>query len=205
MSLRTDNNMTNTGIIVLAAGNASRFGTAKQLLPFGRKTLLQHVIDEASAAGASPIVLVTGAYAEAISADLKITGIDVVFNKNWAEGQASGIVAGVHHMMTVHPEVQNIILAVCDQPFVSADLFLQLIKKQQESGKNMVASAYAGTVGTPVLFSRKYFDALLTLQGDKGAKKLLLAHPEHLVTVDFPKGQLDIDTREDYEGFLKQI
>lgn len=197
--------MTNTGIIVLAAGSASRFGTAKQLLPFGGKTLLKHVVDEAAATGAAHMVVVTGAYADAIAANLKNTGTDIVFNKNWAEGQASGIVAGVRYMMTEHQEVQNIILAVCDQPFVSANLFSQLVEKQKESGKNMVASTYAGTVGTPVLFTQKYFDALLTLQGDKGAKKLLVANPEDLATVDFPNGHMDIDTREDYEGLLNRL
>lgn len=197
--------MDDTCIIILAAGNASRFGTAKQLLPFGEKTLLRHVVDEAVQTGAGRVVVVTGAHAEAVKASLENARIEIVFNKHWSEGQASGIVAGVGHLMTTLPGVQNFLLAVCDQPFVTASLFIQLLEKQKETGKNIVASTYAGTAGTPVLFTRKYVDDLLGLQGDKGAKKIVSAHPDDLATVDFPKGYLDIDTREDYEGFLKQI
>jgi molybdenum cofactor cytidylyltransferase len=196
--------MADTGIVILAAGSASRFGTAKQLLQFKGKTLLRHVIDEAAAAGLEPIVVVTGAYAEEVSAAVQNTGVDLVFNEKWAEGQASGLVAGVRHMLSAHPDVRNIIFAVCDQPFVSAALFSQLREKQNDSGKPIVASAYAGTVGTPVLFSRIHVDALLGLQGDKGAKKILLEHPGDVATVDFPMGHMDIDTREDYAFLLKQ-
>ncbi len=63
--------MNNTGIIILAAGNSSRFGSAKQLLHFNNKTLLQHVIDEAIESGAEPIIVVTGANADEISKDIK--------------------------------------------------------------------------------------------------------------------------------------
>ena len=63
--------MNNTGIIILAAGSASRFGSAKQLLHFNNKTLLQHVIDEAVGSGVEPIVVITGANAGEIAKNIK--------------------------------------------------------------------------------------------------------------------------------------
>ena len=87
--------MNNTAIVILAAGNSSRFGSAKQLLHFNNKTLLQHVIDEAIDAGAEPIVVVTGANADEVSKEIKSNKVEIVFNKDWKEGMASGIVAGV--------------------------------------------------------------------------------------------------------------
>ena len=80
--------------------------------------------------------------------------------------------------------------------------FQQLYQKQNESAKDIVACAYADTIGTPALFTQKYFDVLMKLEGDEGAKKLMKTYSEDVATVDFPKGYIDIDTKEDYENLL---
>lgn len=192
--------MNKTGIIILAAGSSSRFGSAKQLLHFNNKTLLQHVIDEAIDAGAAPIVVVTGSNTEEVSKGIKQA--QLVLNENWKEGMASSIVVGVKKIITLNNDIENIIIAVCDQPFVSADLFRQLYQTKTKSVKHNVASAYANTIGTPALFTQKYFDALMSLTGDEGAKKILKANTDDIATIDFPQGNIDIDTKEDYQQLL---
>jgi len=196
--------MNNTGIIILAAGSSSRFGNTKQLLHFKGKTLLKHTIEEAAEAGAQPVVVVTGANADEISREIKNEKVEIVFNKNWEQGMASGIVIGLKKAITSNKELESVIITVCDQPFVSSSLFQQLFQKQNESVKHIVASAYADTIGTPALFTIKYFDALMGLTGDQGAKGLLKKYSEDLATVDFPEGYFDIDTQEDYENLLKR-
>ncbi len=195
--------MNNTGIVILAAGRASRFGDIKQLLPFNGKTLLQHVIEAAATAGAAPIMVVTGANAKEVAASIDHHPVDLVFNAQWQQGKGSGIVAGVQQMMTSNKDVQQIIIAVCDQPFVTTSLFARLVQTQQDSGKPIVASAYADTLGTPVLFARKYFDRLLGLKNEEGAKELLMTYNEDVASVAFPQGHIDIDTKDDYEQLLK--
>lgn len=195
--------MNNTGVIILAAGSSSRFGNTKQLLRFKGKTLLKHTIEEAAQAGAQPIVVVTGANADEISKELKNENVEIVFNKDWELGMASGIVTGLRTAITLDKDVEKVIIAVCDQPFVSSSLFQQLFQEQNKSHKHMVASAYADTVGTPALFTKKYFDELMGLTGDHGAKILFKKYGDDLATVKFPDGNIDIDTREDYENLLK--
>jgi len=194
--------MNNTGVIILAAGNSSRFGSAKQLLHFNGKTLLQHAVDEATEAGAEPVVVVTGANAKEVAGSINIDKVEVVFNEHWEEGMASGIVAGVNAAITYNNNIEKIIIAVCDQPFISSSLFHQLYQTQNEGVQHIVASAYADTIGTPVLFTQKYFDALLSLKGDEGAKKVLLANKDDVATIDFPQGVIDIDTEKDYKDLL---
>jgi molybdenum cofactor cytidylyltransferase len=191
--------MHQTAIIILAAGQSARLGRPKQLLRFRDKTLLQHTIDEAVQAGASPVIVVIGARAEEIAATIDQQAVEIVFNAQWEAGKGTGIAAGVRKIVEDHPEVTQVILSVCDQPFVSAALFQQLGQKQRESGRNIVASAYAGATGTPVLLTRKYFDRLLGLEKDAGAKQIIMACPDDVATVDFPGGEVDIDTVEDYE------
>ena len=196
--------MNNTAIIILAAGSSSRFGSTKQLLHFNKKTLLQHAIDEAIGSGAEPVIVITGANADAIVKDIDKKQVRIVFNKKWKEGMASGIAAGVYAAITYNNNIEKIIITVCDQPFISSSLFKQLYKKFEESVKNIVASAYADTIGTPVLFTQKYFDALLALTGDEGAKKILRSNNDDVATIDFPKGNIDIDTQKDYEDLLDE-
>jgi molybdenum cofactor cytidylyltransferase len=194
--------MNNTAIIILAAGNSSRFGSIKQLLRFNNKTLLQHVIDEASETGAEPIVVVTGANAEEVSKAIKNENVEIVLNENWKQGMASGIVAGLKKAITLNNDIENVIITVCDQPFISSTLFQQLYQTQNGSVKHIVASAYANTIGTPALFTQSYFDALLSLLGEEGAKKILLANKDDVATIDFPQGNIDIDTQDDYKRLL---
>ena len=202
-SVQQYGNMNNTGIIILAAGGSSRFGNIKQLLPFNGKTLLQHVIDEATKAGAQPIVVITGANAPKVSASIAST-VHILVNEKWQEGMASGIVAGVQKIVSLNDSTKQVIVAVCDQPFVTSALFEQLDQMQNKSGKPIVACTYADTIGTPALFTAKYFDQLLNLKGDEGAKKILKSHREDVATVDFPKGEIDIDTQKDYENLLNE-
>ncbi len=194
--------MNNTAIIILAAGNSTRFGSAKQLIHFNNKTLLQHVIDEAIDSGAEPVIVVTGFNAHEISKKIKSNKIEIVFNKNWKEGMASAIVSGLKNAITLNNGIEKIIIAVCDQPFVSATIFQQLYERQEKSVQHIVACSYAETIGTPALFTQKYFDALLSLQGNEGAKKILLANKDDVATIDFPQGNIDIDTQDDYKKLL---
>ena len=202
MSEHQLNEMNNTAIIIVAAGSASRFGSIKQLLHFNNKTLLQHAIDEGIDAGAGSVIVVTGAHADEILKNINHEQVEVVHNENWQQGIASGIVAGVQKAIDLNNNVEKIIIAVCDQPFVSSSLFKQLYQKQEEGVQHIVASAYADTIGTPVLFTQKYFDALLGLKGDEGAKKILKTNIDDVATVDFPQGAIDIDTQKDFDDLL---
>ena len=195
--------MNNTGVIILAAGNSSRFGNTKQLLHFKGKTLLKHTIEEAAKAGAQLIVVVSGANADEISKEITNENVEIVFNKNWEQGMASGIVAGLKTAITLNKDLWKVIIAVCDQPFISSSQFQKLFQEQNRSDKHIVASAYADTIGTPALFTEKYFDALMSLTGDHGAKNLFKKYSDDLATVEFPDGNIDIDTKEDYENLLK--
>jgi molybdenum cofactor cytidylyltransferase len=191
--------MNKTAIIILAAGNSSRLGRPKQLLPYQGKTLLTHITTEAIAASLNPVVVVTGAFHAEVSDSLQGGPIEIVYNQHWEKGMASGIVAGLSKVLSLHPGTEAVIIAVCDQPHISALLLRQLMEKHTGSGKRIVASAYSGIVGAPVLFDHKYFGELSMLSGDAGAKQLLKKYPDDLITVPFPQGDIDIDTEEDFQ------
>ena len=190
--------MNKTGIIILAAGNSSRLGRPKQLLPFRRKTFISHVVEEALAADLRPVVVVTGAHHAEIEASLKSEPVGLVYNPHWKTGMASGIVAGLVKVLDGAPDLQAVVVAVCDQPYISAELFRSLVSAHAGSGKGIVACTYAETLGTPVLFGEPYFTELAALSGDGGAKQILKRFAGDVATVPFPQGEIDIDTEEDF-------
>ena len=190
-------------IIILAAGNSSRLGEAKQLLQYQGRTLIRRMTEAAIEARTSAVIVVTGSNAPLIEEALHALPYHAVYNPNWQSGMASSIVEGLEKLIKLLPDIAGAIFAVSDQPFVNVDLFSALIQTALEKNSGIVASEYDHTFGTPVLFSSKYFPALLTLMGAEGAKKLVKKFADDATSVPFPLGSVDIDTQEDYQKLLR--
>ena len=186
------------GIIVLAAGGSSRLGKPKQLLNYHRQSLVKHVVEEARLVGDSIVLVVTGADSAAVERELDKTGATICRNNDWQTGMSSSIRTGLNQLREMLPEAEGCILTVCDQPFITRAVLENLIRKHGQHNTGIVASEYSNTAGTPALFSSRYFDELLSLQGDEGAKKLFSKHASDVSLVPFEKGEIDIDTEEDY-------
>lgn len=186
-----------TGLIILAAGSSSRLGTPKQNLVFQGTTLLQRTIKTALASDCEHVIVVLGANPEKIEPTIANQPIQIIHNYDWQEGMASSIRIGVTATQQSIPQITSVILMLCDQPFADLSIINQLIKASTQS--DLVASAYNGTMGPPALFGKAHVEELLLLQGNEGAKKLLLKYAADVVTVPFPLGVIDIDTLGDYE------
>lgn len=189
-----------TGIIIMAAGASSRLGRPKQLEIVKGKMLLQHILDEVNKLENVSAVLILGANGETIKNNVDAAGIPYLIHQAWKDGMSSSMKAGLRYLLSNEPNFDQVILLVCDQPFVNADLLTKLIEQKAASEKGIICCAYADTLGVPVLFDQKYFDALLALNSREGAKKLILQNMEDVFTVSFPKGEIDMDTEADLEG-----
>lgn len=190
-------------IIILAAGSSSRLGEPKQLLQYGNVNLIQRAVTEARATDARKVIVVLGSNADEIGKTLSNIEVEIVRNENWTEGIGSSIRAGVGFVES-DTSVDGVILMVCDQPYVSSAFLMELMRHQQTSGKPVVAAQYKNTIGTPVFFHRSFFPQLKSLEGDAGAKKILLDHNDQVFKVKFPLGDIDIDTRHDYEMLVQK-
>lgn len=195
--------ISNIAIVILAAGTSSRLGSPKQLLGYKGKNLLRHAVDTALETECPSVFVVLGAHSELLRKELKDKPVTVLENTNWQEGMSSSIRCGLNYITGTILRPDSIIFMVCDQPYVHSALLLDLMKKKNETGKHIVASSYHAQVGTPALFHRSFFPALMELKGDKGARKLIADHPAQVATVSFPDGAKDIDTKEDYEALNK--
>jgi molybdenum cofactor cytidylyltransferase len=110
----------------------------------------------------------------------------------------------VQKLIAVQPDLDAVVLLICDQPLVDAGVIAGLKAKHAETKKPIVASAYAETLGIAALFARAYFNELFLLNDELGAKQVILNHRADVAEYSFPEGAIDIDTAEDYEKLCRQ-
>lgn len=185
-----------TGIIILAAGESTRLGYPKQIAKYKDKTLLQLAIDAANESKADKRVVVLGANRDEIKKTFPGASIPNIPNPHFENGMSSSIKIGLEYMLKFDKPDQVIIM-LCDQPFVDEKILNKLIAIQKKEGKGIVACEYSKTIGVPILFGNAYFKELMELSGDDGAKGIAMAHEDDLARVSFPKGKVDIDTEEE--------
>ena len=184
--------------IVLAAGASRRLGEPKQLLTLEGETLLARTIRMALTAGANPVYVVIGAHSGQVSKAFENTEGIAVLNHRWMEGIASSIHAGLLAVNEDQPDSPGVLILACDQPRLSVAHLRNLIDAfSEQADPSIAASEYSGALGVPAAFPRRVFPYLFALQGDKGARTLLLRPPCPLIQVAFDGGEIDIDRPED--------
>ncbi|HMJ62342.1 MAG TPA: nucleotidyltransferase family protein, partial [Bryobacteraceae bacterium] len=177
--------------VILAAGAATRMGKLKQLLPYCEKTLIEHAVEQALAAGFDPVIVVVGAEADSVRAALASRPVLLVENSLWQLGMGSSIAAGVGAL----PEAHAVAILLADQPLVEARHLREMQALLDSADAPVVAAQYNGTLGVPALFKRELFEALRSLDPATGARGLLR---ERAAPFPLPEAAMDIDTPEDF-------
>ena len=185
------------GAVILAAGPSSRMGRPKQLLEYGGQTLLKRAALAAHEVGCNPVVVVTGAHAEDLKEELHALNLQEANNPDWESGMGSSIRAGMQTVVKTNDKVTALVLMLCDQPFVTSDVLSGLITAHRETGREIVASSYGGTIGVPALFGKAFFTELGRLESGAGAKQVIQRHLTQVHLVPFPQGEIDLDTPAD--------
>jgi molybdenum cofactor cytidylyltransferase len=187
------------GAIILAAGGSSRMGSPKQLLPYRGRPLILHAVDQALASACEQVFVILGANAEKVGQAFILPSsnrVTLCQNPHWEQGMGTSIHIGVE--ASISAGLDAVVIALGDQPLISALILNALIATQNETGKPLVASRYAGVSGVPALFAKALFPELLQLPPASGCKALIETHSGESAFIDCPEGELDIDTPEDY-------
>ncbi len=215
--------------IVLGAGRSSRFGSPKQLLPFGDTTLLGQSVRNANASNLDRVVAVLGRASEELRESVDFGRAKVVENTSYGTGCASSLLAG----MDAAGECEAIMLLLGDQPGVRTEFIDHAISTWRRERPWAAVTSYVGArkhrvpqregvrastreplhesspdprrakLGHPFVFDWEAFGELRGLHGDKAVWKLIEAYPERVcrieVDAELPP---DVDTPEDYEAAL---
>ena len=182
--------------MVLAAGSASRFGSAKQLACWNDQSLIRRALELANDACDSNTVLVLGAHWQEVLEESRPLNGFVVLNQHYESGMASSIACGVRTLDTVATAV---LILLVDQPLISATHLQTLKEAWQTSPSSIVVSSFAGAAGPPIIIPSTFFADLESLSGDHGARELLSRDDVDVIRVDCPEAAMDVDRPEDLE------
>lgn len=186
------------GVVLLAAGEASRYGAAKQLLVVDGEPMARRMARAALAV--SPwVTVVIGAHGEAVAHALHGLAAETVLHARWPDGMGSSLAFGVRHMRQRCDALDAIVICLADQPAIGATHLRALVAASEAAPASIVASAHGdGVQGAPCLFPARFFDELEALDGPEGARRLLLRHAGEVHGVPMPEARIDIDTPHDY-------
>jgi molybdenum cofactor cytidylyltransferase len=192
--------------IVLAAGRSTRMGGPNKLLAeIGGKPLVRIAVQEALGSPARPVIVVTGHQHERVEAALKGLPVTIVHNPDFADGLSTSLKAGI---AALPPDADGVIVCLGDMPQVDAALIGRLIAAfDPERGALVVVPTIEGKRGNPVVWSRRFFSALATLDGDVGARHLIASYPEAVseVALSDRAALVDVDTPEAFDALKSEM
>jgi molybdenum cofactor cytidylyltransferase len=180
--------------IVLAAGASSRFGSPKQLVRVDGRPLLHAAVSRAAEVAGHAVSVVLGAHAADLAPLLSHSSASIVINRDWSEGMASSIRAGVARLPG---SCDGVMLVLADQAAVTAEDLRRLAITWRRQPDYIVAAQYGATLGAPAIFPSSRFRELTELRGDRGAQVLFKRNPDRVVRVPMESASIDIDTPED--------
>ncbi len=180
--------------VVLAAGSAKRFGATKQLERVGGQPLVRRAVDLAYEMCGDHTVLVVGHDWRAVTAAARDDSGYLVYNERHEDGFGTSISLAVR---CVAHAASAILLLLADQPLITAQHLASLCEAWSGADDEIIATAFAGTKGPPVLFPRATFAELARLEGDQGAQHLLRDGRYRTRTVIFEPAATDVDTKAD--------
>ena len=191
-------------VLLLAAGASIRMGQPKQLLPWGDKTLIEHQVRLLVQTG-NPVFAVLGSNYEMIIPLIEKLKVKIIINNDWESGMGSSVACGVSSLLRDLPYPSGVLITLLDQPLILAEHFRRMISEFIPGNQQIIASAsQSGWIGVPALFDRHYFEDLITLNGDRGARKIIDNNLSKVTTIICEESLEDMDTPESYRKILEK-
>jgi molybdenum cofactor cytidylyltransferase len=188
--------------VVVVLGHMADDIAATIDLPVGARTCLnpRYASGQSTSleAGLDEVVVVLGHMADDIAATIDLpVGARTCLNPRYASGQSTSLEAGLD---AADPSSEAAVVLLGDQPRIGAEIVRAVVARYRESGARVVRAWYGGRPAHPVLFDRSVWDELRAVEGDRGARDLLKAHPDWESRLDAGDAvPSDLDTWEDYE------
>jgi len=190
--------------VVLSAGESSRMGRPKALLPIDSQTFIEKIVGALKQSGIERVVVVLGFHADELRLQVGHLPVEIVVNPDYKQGQLSSLQAAIRHLQTTG-SCDGMLVHLVDHPYIDSKLVRLMIDRFGDSDNMIVVPRHQGKRGHPVIFSKKLFQELLDAPIDQGAKAVVNAHRGETLEIDTDDAgiTLDIDTPELYRQHVK--
>ena len=190
--------------VILSAGESSRMGRPKALLPIEGQKFIERIIGVLGQSRVGRTIVVLGHHAAQLRGQIEHLPVEVVINPDYHKGQLSSLQAAIRHIKN-DDRCDGMLVHLVDHPFIDAALVEALIQGFYQTRKLIVVPRYLGKRGHPVIFSRDVFEELLNAPVDQGAKAVVNAHRRETLEIEWQDEgiTLDIDTPELYRQHVR--
>jgi len=197
--------MKNIAFLILAAGKSSRMHSIKQLEKINNKTLLDITLEKAKRISPTATFCVLGANSDQIKQGITIENIELIENNNFEDGLSSSIISGIQYFRKQQLNFDGVFILLADQPAIKLWYLEAMLNLFQENKNLIIASNYGVKLGVPAIIPEKYFNDLLLIKGDQGAKIFINKRKSEVLCPKSITNFFDIDTKEDLQLFKKSI
>jgi molybdenum cofactor cytidylyltransferase len=185
--------------LILAAGESRRMGRDKALLTYHGRTFLETIIQNLRKSEIEQIAVVLGHHADQIRSAVNLSGVRVVVNPHYEDGQTSSLQIGLATLAAASPEA--ILLCLVDHPAISAEIILEIKERFESTRPPVIIPTFQGQRGHPVLISQAIVPELLALRPQEGADTTIRKYRAVTQFVEVAEDSilLDVDNPAAYE------
>lgn len=191
-----------TIVVLLAAGEARRFGALKQLSQIEGEPMVRRVTRTLLDLQ-HPLLVVTGAGGEQVTAALAGLPVMLVPNPGWRDGLGASLGAGIRAACERFPQAAAMLVCLADHPMLDVRALAAMLERHAREPERIFAADHAGMPGPPVLLPAACFSELAAWRGAQGAQARLLRQGARVERVSLDV--TDVDTPADLDRVQRQL
>lgn len=186
--------------LILSAGASRRMGSPKALLPWGKTTVLHHLLDVIQT---SSFRIITGAHHQQIQAAFPDLTDKFVVNAAWESGMGNSLAFGISQIKNEYPKANAVLILLVDQPLVDREYIRTLKDMASEHQNQVIASEYIEGFGVPAVIPASLWESILLESSQHGAK-YWMRQQNNILTPERIPDLRDIDTPTAYKELHRE-
>jgi molybdenum cofactor cytidylyltransferase len=192
--------------VVLSAGESSRMGRPKALLPIDGQTFIERIVAALKQTTVGKIIVILGHNARELEAKISHLPVQILINTDYRQGQLSSLQLAVRDLQA-DADCDGMLVHLVDHPYLAPALVQEMIRRFYETKKRIIVPKFHGKRGHPVIFSNALFGELLSAPMAEGAKAVVNAHRAETLEIDTQEEGIavDIDTPELYQQHVRRV
>ena len=191
--------------VVLSAGESSRMGRPKALLPIDGQTFIERIVAALKQTKVGKIIVILGHNARELQSKISHLPVEILINTDYKLGQLSSLQLAVRNLQP-DLDCDGMLVHLVDHPYLAPALVEEMIRQFYETKKRIIVPKFQGKRGHPVIFSNALFDEILSAPMEEGAKAVVNAHRAETLEIETEEEGIavDIDTPELYQQHVRR-